>query len=316
MSTQFSAGESLQWSHRESNGMLSIRPVRFHRADNGSSATVEFGLLADGTGRPRLFSGVPLSELPRPGPAPRPSWVAPPLRVRAARSPATTESIAERLAAHREDLREAQQRACETHDALMRAADLADQANGLLGDAQRVLRNFAEMDRQAADALVDRLRNGSGDHNPVTEADTAWGLRDRAKRDRDAFQAAHRQLAAELVQARARNIDAINAVKTAAAAVVAAVVEQRADQLQRMEAEAGRLRAELRAALELRVEAPALGPLPVAHDIAGFISSDPQPEALPLGLEQRQAIIGQRQQPYDELLDRLVGGDADADLEA
>src|SRR5262249_10821840 len=122
------------------------------------------------------------------------------------------------------------------------------------------------------DAAIAAIRNnrpgsGNGADALLTAPDKASALRAHAQ-----AKAAADTFNRELAEANARLNTPTGAVRKAAAGGVCAWIEQRADELRRLDQAAARLRSQLRAATEIWEGG---GPLPVNHTMARYIADDP-----------------------------------------
>jgi hypothetical protein len=300
LAAEFREGELVEWVTvgRMSIGQpgtgpefnsRSIRPVVFEGLEGATHARIRFG---------QQNYQVRLSELRRhPGPAPLLDYLKPPPGF----TPNSWGSRRQPLDALRTRLRQAQEHAAQTSEAVSAAKELADRAEAALKDARAALAAFAEADQAAADDLVAALR--AGRPAPGQTGTAALARQEAAKRRCTAAEAAAAQLAAELSAARAPAQEADRQVRAAA---------REGDKLTEIEAEAARLRAELHA-LASYWPPPAPGDRPAAltlsQDLAGLLANPPaQIVDLPL-TQQGQG----RQRPWADLYERLLT-DADAEL--
>lgn len=303
----FNEGESLQWQTREGDDKSLVnRPVVFRGNVRDGNCDVQFGLTPDGSGRPRLYR-VPVSELHRPSGPDRPDWYVPVQTPRPA-PPPTESELATKLTASRSALKAAITKRQRQREAVANATVLADHASRNLTTATAALRQFAGIDERAVDAAVAAIRfpgNGNG-HDHVAQL----AYRDEARHAVDVAQSAYDRLAAELATARAALGEADGLVRRGAAAVVGAVLEIACEELREMETDALRFRNELVAASQWWPDA-GIGALHLAPSAQQVLASPVRhEEILGKALLNNEAAAG----PWKDLYNRLVEGDAEAEL--
>jgi hypothetical protein len=249
---------------------------------------------------------VPLDELSRPTPSPRPWFLPEAIKPAAPAPPPTPQALSAKLADRRAALSAALEKYDAATDAVEAAQQLADRAAAVLDDANRTLRRFVDMDRDAADTLVARLRQGVSGF----EDDTARRAdHERAKREADTAAAAHDRLAGELATTRQAANEADLAV-CRAAAVVAAIIERDVEALRAVESAAAVQRAKLKAGCETWLPIGAKpGPPPVHPIAAGYVVAPYR------GPQDYPGASSDRQRPFVTLFDRLIAGDAEAEIE-
>jgi hypothetical protein len=297
--TDFLPGEPLRWSARANpSSGLEIRTVRFVRKI-GTEADVAFGLRSDGSGEPNVFRAR-LAELHRIPPPPEPAFKPAPARSNKISAPSP-----EYIARHRAAVAAAIAHLAEARDTVMSAHEIADRARAEVEAAHAALAELNLHREQTAEVAVAALRAGrtptyaNGHDRGAVEHRV--GVAEAAL---DAFDR-------ELATANAALREAEAAVRSAALRVVSAIADREGAALAEMEDEAARRRAELRA-----VDAWLTGTQRnrISTGLATLLANPPGTVAEPVGYEFRQSAAEYRTAGWRDLLDRLTGGDPDADL--
>ena len=297
----FTPGEMLEWRNRVTpDGQMTRRAVSF-RGMQMHLCVVAFGYEVIGTGQENLYS-VPREELVRPQPAQT-------LKVEPSPLPAPTIPIEERrqtLAQHQASYREAL-------ESVNAAQELVTRGQHRVDHTRAVLREFGDIERLRADAVVRELRLShvnSGNSHSADDDFEEWASYERAQRDCRSAEMAHDQLARELSDAKAIAQERERTIQRAASFVIAGVVERETQRLSELEAQAIQLRVVLRAASMLWV---ADAPVPVGRKANEILTSWPYDHEDPVGLRVR--LAEQRQQPFVQLYSDLCDGNISADLE-
>jgi hypothetical protein len=281
-------GDSLVWTHRDTAGYATVRPVRFlGLRSGGHRAEVSFG--------PGNNHTIPLSELSLPGPPEKAWWIPPRIEVPPPPTPPTPPSdaeIASKIAERRAALRVAFDKSATAAELVATALKVADRARQQRDDARMALARARAAERQAADDFEQAIRKGEEPPPRKNGYDRA-GLESQCALAEQSLE----KFARELSVANAALAERLTEVRRAAEGVVAAILEKEAEHLRRIEAEAARCRAELVAA---RAVAAKLAPA-----AAQLLDKQPDYTAPPASTLAA---------PWKALLERLID-DAEAELQ-
>lgn len=301
IAAEFRAGETLEWVRIEGD-VRTRRQVRFLERYGDDEAIVGFGQSSDGQ---LARYAAPLRELSRPKPPdglwflPNGRWEPPTPPV-----PPTPEQLSANLTQRREALRIAHARERQAQDVVRAAKELSDRAERACIAARAELAGASAADQQAADEFEAALRAGKAPQ-PVRNGRDRNEIEHKVSRAETAFDRFNQELATS----NSRLGEALDAVRRAAADVMAALLERECESLRALEAEAARHRAELVAvaswwpdatkALQLGAAAAALLAAPIDYSETPLVR-----------MTSNETRIG----PWKAVYDRLVQGDAEADF--
>jgi hypothetical protein len=285
----FRPGASLVWKSRDTQGFSTMRPVTFRGLrGGGQTAVVTFG---------QGDHQVPVDELSLPGPRQAEWWIPPRIEQPpppTPPTPPTEQQINERIAEGRAALRTAFEKAATAAELVATALKVADRARQQRDDARMALARARAAEREAADEFEQAIRKG--DQPPALHKNgfDKAGLEQQCVLAEQTFD----RFTKELSVANSALAERLTDVRRAAEGVVAAILEKEAENLRRLEAEAARYRAALRAA-SATIDAKLS---PAAATLLEAVPNYTTPSASSL-------IVS-----WQDLIARLIDGDDSADL--
>ena len=298
-------------SHRhydDARKETAIRQVRFEKFDdkNPNFVFVSFGRRThvNGEAAPALYR-VAVDELIKPRPKP-PIFAPPP----PATAPGPPSSIqAPDIAPLRAALRAAHEQRAGAQEVVDSANQLVQRAEKNLDDARTALRHVTAREYQRAEALEASLRNGSA--AAVQDDDTIVMSRESARVAVENAEGVVAKFHTELRDARAKLSEHDGKVHAAATRVLVAIFSRAAAELAELEQRAAKLRKQLQA-----VDYYVTGDLraTVPNSVASLLANPAIVEEDPIGYEARAGLHNARTARWQDLMQRLTAGDADADL--
>jgi hypothetical protein len=296
---QFEPGADLIWVNRAGGpgATLTRRSVKFISLNGSDEAIVAWGMTPANAPQHHVVKLAELSHPQRPAPA----WGAAPAEQPEYRPPPPP-SLSER----RDALRRAHEAAADARDAVLAATATADRARVECDAARAGLAELTLRDSADLELLEAALRAGK---SPELETPRLFDV-GAAQRRVTLTEAALVRFDSELNQANTDLEAALSSVRRAAAAVLTSLLDREAVELQRIEAEAMRRRAELVSAAR-RHPSGQLVPLQLAAPAAALLSNPPSFEEPP-GWD--RAGEAARTAKWRNVYDRLVQGEAGADF--
>ena len=291
MPDTFLPGDSLHWV----SGNLT-RPVVFRGLVDPENAAVDFGLS-------RLTA--PLDQLSRPAPPVQQIPVVP-------LPPPEPEDLPS-LAQQRTALRHTFDKHRTAQQATTRAREIADRALGVVEQMQARLRDHSERENKDITELVTALHDG-GEARPLPSI--RWVQNEQIRRDCAIAERVYDRVVQELAVCREQERAALDQIHKLAADIVGLILSAEIEKLHELEQQAAELRSKLQAScLWWPPTIEGVGkPLPLSIVAQQIINSDPPVINDPLGYTEREALRQHRQQPFADLFESLVAGDADAEL--
>jgi hypothetical protein len=241
--------------------------VQFISRVNGSHADVSFGRRSDGTGEANVVR-VPIDDLHRPEPPPRPWFLPGRIEQPKPPTPSSAEIIEATIAKRRDGLRAAHTLLASAKLAADTARTLADRARTECEGAHAALRELELSDTDAVEAWAGALRRG--ERPSLTNGHDREAMRHRVGVAEAALDSFNRELAT----ANSKHAEASSNVRRAAAELLAAIVDQDAEELRELETNATRLRASLWAA-SMIAPSPDIGPIRIAPTTIALLESPP-----------------------------------------
>jgi hypothetical protein len=298
---KFKPGDVLIWTRTEQS-MRAERRVSFLRYNVGGGATVCYGTNAT-TGQPQQYN-VNLDELsPERGPAPIPFLPGGKIPVRAPARPLSSDEIARQLSQRRDTLRAAHGAARVASDAVLAARQVCERSKLEFERARSVLVVLDQRHKDDQRALEEALAQGIEPPEVVPNGIDKPSAIARMQR---AEQALHR-FRAELTEAEGKLAGANGAIRAAAHACIAALIDEQCERLRQMQAETARFKARL---LALSNWWPSsAGPIQLSRVSTEILTTPVDPDAI------RMSVSNDAPPQWRDLLDRLIGGDADATLD-